>query len=481
MPYNQNYTTYSTKRASFVGNPEQRTGTSPFTQDQQFINFFPEVKKEPEGVKYFLRQRAGLAFSGQLPAGGAGGVYYWNGQQFTVIGSTLYRGLTAIQTITPLSGYGAGFYEFINGTNQKFLIVLDGNNGWVINTAYTVTRITSANFPTPHWPKAAVMDGYLFVAKFGTADIYNCNLVDPLTWTAGSFISAEAAPDNLVALCRQNNYIVAIGDTSMEYFYDNGTTPGTPLARNVSATHQIGCPAPETLVNAEEQLVFVGQTQMGGYTVWLMNGLTPTEISNEVVRQSISAEGGSLLYATGYCIRSKGHKFYVLNLSHVTWVYDFETQMWHQWTGDTVTGGFQGRYATDGPNGGPILLDRATGMTYEMRDSVTTDATGSSTTTPIISTAISEKMDFGNMNSKFMHRLTLVCDVPQGTTPSCSLSWTDDDYQTYSTARTLTISNTMPSITQLGRFRRRAFKLVYSDAYPLRLEGLEVDINSGTQ
>jgi hypothetical protein len=484
MAYNnQYYTTYSTKRIPFVGNPEQRTGAS-ITKDQIFINFFAEATKGPEGSKYFLEQRAGLVYQLSTATGEGRGIYYWNGNTFSVIGNTLYRNSTAVQVLSTSTGH-VGFQEFANNTNQSFLIVLDGISGWVLKTDNTITKITSANFPTPHVVNAGYIDGYLVVAKAGTADLYNSNLLDPLTWTAGDFITAETFPDPVLSVCRQNNYIVAIGTQTTEFFYDAGTFPGTPLARNSAALHQIGTPAPDTMAQIEEQIVFVGQTQTGGRTVWVFNGFNPNEIGNEPVRQSLDYEGANIVNAKAFCIRSKGHKFYVLNLTGVTWVFDFDSQMWHQWANYTGAAKFNCDYASDYSVGYPLVLDRTAGYVYVMTEGISKDATGPTTTANITSIAISDKLDFGSMNHKFMHRFSLICDVPSGpfgdNQTSCTLYWTDNDYKTYSSGRTIQISDTMPTTVQLGIFRRRAFKLVYSDAYPMRLEGFEVDINVGSQ
>jgi hypothetical protein len=480
MAANPYYSTYTTKRVSFVGNPEQRTGAS-ITKDQIFINFFAEAKKGIEGNKFYLEQRGGLQYQLGTTSGQGRGIYYWNGSTFYVVGNTLYRNGSSLQVLSTSTG-AVGFQEFANNTNQNFLVVLDGISGWVIDSSNLVTQITDADFPTPHVVHCGYIDGYLVVAKQGTADLYNSNLLDPLTWTAGDFITAETFPDPVLAVCRQNNYIVAVGSQTTEYFYDTGTFPGTPFARNSAALHQIGIAAPDTLSQIEEQVVFVGQTQMGGRTVWVFNGFNPTEIGTEPVRQSLDHEGTNLVNAKAFCIRSKGHKFYVLNLTNVTWVFDFDSQMWHQWADYTGTAKFNCDYASDYSTGYPLLLDRATGYVYTMVEGISTDATSPTSTANITSVAISEKQDFGSMNQKFMHRFALICDVPNGNnSTSCTLYWTDNDYQSYSSGRSIVISDTMPTITQLGMFRRRAFKLVYSGAYPLRLEGFEVDINNGSQ
>lgn len=471
--------TYHTDRVPLVGNPEQRSGGS--TKDQQFVNFYPTLIESPvSGSKsYRLEQRPGLVYNLSTAAGVGRGTYYYNGSIFSVIDNQLYRNGSAIQTLATSTGT-VGFQEFA-GT-LKYLIVLDGTSGWAISTTNVVTQITDADFPSPHVVQSAYMDGYLFVASANTDDIYNCDLEDVFTWTVGNFITAETFPDTISALCRQNNYVVALGTQTIEYFYDTGTFPGTPLARNASALHQIGIAAASTLVQSEEQVIFVGQTAEGGRTVWLMNGFNPVEIGIEPVRKSLDAEGTSITTAKAFCVRCGGHRFYVVNLTSTSWVYDFDERMWHQWANYDGTAKFNCDYASDYTTGSPILQDRATGYIYTLTSGISTDATGVATTANITSTAISSKLDYGNMNQKFMSRLSLVCDVPNGNnSTSCTIYWSDDDYQTWSTGRTLTISDTMPNITQLGMFRRRAFKLVYSQPYPLLLEGFEVDINAGSK
>lgn len=504
---NSPYSTYKTDRIQFIGNPEQRTGTSNgvFDRDQQFVNFYPTLTDSPinGAKKYRLEQRAGLNYVRSTVAGlGDGrGIYYYNGDIYSVVGNTLYRNSTAIQAVSaPIAdrSIAVGFVEYASITN-KYLIVLDGTAGWTINaTTLAVVKITDVDFPSPHSVAAAYLDGYLFVAKSGTADIYNCVLNDPFTWNAGDFLSAEMYPDSLVALCRQNNYIVGIGQKSIEYFYDSGVSPGTPLARNTAAAHTIGTPAPATVVTSEEQVIFVGQTGVGGYTIWIMDGFTPTEIGIDAVKKSLNVEASLILNANAYCIRSGGHRYYVINLSVAasndtvsTWVYDFDTKMWHQWANISLFGSyngpFNGRYASDYVTGSPIMLDYRNGFIYSFLYGTSIDCgTTPTSTVPILSEARSAKLDFGNMNTKFMHRFSLVCDTPvrvPGTpiVATFTLSWSDNDYQTWTTPRTITISDTMPTTTQLGSFRRRAFKITYAGAFPLLLEGFEVDTNMGSQ
>jgi hypothetical protein len=78
-----------------------------------------------------------------------------------------------------------------------------------------------------------------------------------------------------------------------------------------------------------------------------------------------------------------------------------------------------------------------------------------------------------------MHRLSILGDRPSSSS-SISVSWSDNDYGTFSTARTIDLKQDLASTYQLGSFRQRIFKFTYSDNYPMRIQNIEVDINKGT-
>ena len=59
-----------------------------------------------------------------------------------------------------------------------------------------------------------------------------------------------------------------------------------------------------------------------------------------------------------------------------------------------------------------------------------------------------------------------------------SISWSDDDYKTFSTARTVDPVGHM-FLRNLGSFRRRAHKISHTANEALRLEGMELEFDLG--
>lgn len=500
---------------------------------------------DEKNTRVFVKSRPGLSQVYANTAGTGRGIYYWVvsgvGYAISVVGNKVYSNITLLQTITTSTGE-VGFTEFVDSTGAVKLVMLDGTKGYVFSTpttagveindasetAWTASTATAVStkrrptvangyvytcttagttggtqptwpttvgatvtdgtvvwtcglcaFPTPHIPMPVFLDGYLCIAKSGTQDVYTSDLDSPDKWTAGDYISAEMYPDKIIALTKNNNYLYAVGSNSIEYLYNAANATGSPLSRHESAVQQFGTVAAASVVQTDKEVVLIGETGNGGHTVWTIDGFKEKEIGIPAIRSVFRAEGSALANAKAHCIRVSGQKLYVITLTSVTLVYSFDTQMWSFWTsGADGSTSFIGGYSTDGPGGTAYLLGNTDGKVYAISEDYNTD-----NGTAFLCQVITPKYDFDTINQKFMSRFAIIGDLPttSGTGNTMSISWTDDDYQTWSSARTLSFDYDFPTITQLGRFRRRAFKVEYSQPYLLRLEGFEVDINKGSQ
>ena len=479
MPYSKTpaVQTYETKRINFISNPQQRSNDA--NKDFRLVNMMTEEVRSPVGdnKKYYVKSRPGMTQAFTTQTGEGRGIFYWtyggNSYCMAVVGNKVYANGTAVLTLTTSTGH-VGMCEFLSTTNVSSLILLDGTKGYVFSAFDTATEITDAEFPTPHVPTPVYLDYYLFVAKADTADIYNSDLDTPSAWTAGNYIQAKMYPDTIKALSKNNNFLYAVGSSSVEYFYDGANASGSPLTANTTAVQQFGTAAYGTVIQTDKEVLFVGETNDGGHTVWTIDGFKENEIGIPTVKSALLAEGSNIGNIRAFEIRVSGQKLYVLCLTARTFVYSLTTKMWSEWqSGSSV---FLGNDATDGPNGSAYVLDATSGKIYTMNETYFTDNGAAFTCT-----VVSAKTDFDNINRKFMYRLSIIGDVPDdtGTDISVLVSWSDDDYKTWSTPRTLRFTADLPAIQQLGHFRRRAFKLSYSLPHLFRIEMIEVDINKG--
>jgi hypothetical protein len=523
-------------RIDLIGSVHNRDSTS--SKDQRYINFYPESTKNPlskEPRKYLVK-RPGMSLSSTVIGGGATGrgCYYYEGNIYSVFGTKVYKNTTEIQTLTTSTG-SVGWSEATGAT--KYLFLCDGTNAYVITTTGTISQVnatysawqasynyaladkvipTVANgfyyevttdagssggsqptwpttigntvvdggitwtcagsyggFPTPHVPKPVFLDGYIFLIDSGTADIYNSDLENPLGWSAANFITAEMYPDDSTCLTRQNNQVVVLGKASLEFMFDSGSAD-SPLSRNDTASSEIGIAAVDSIYQDEKQFIFVGQSGLGGRAVWIVQGFTPKKVSYEGIERILNAEGTNITNAKAYGLRTEGHLFYILNLTSRTLVFDQEEQMWHEWSSNSSGShvAFQYNYATDSLDGKSILQHTTNGKLYKLDPTLYQDDG-----TSILAEFITSKLDFNNINRKFMYSMNLIGDT---TTSSSTIDfrWSDDDYKTWSNWKTVDLV-TRPYFMKLGYFRRRAFNFKHTANSPVRLEGLEFDINMG--
>lgn len=386
--------------------------------------------------------------------------------------------------IRPTSGNDNGLlYKVIVGGNQTT------EPTWPTELGQTVAQdgityecwSSFGGFPTPHITTPVFLDGYVFLPETNSVDIYNSDLLRTFGWDALNFASAENFPDGVSALARQNNYIVAFGSNSIEFFYDNlkqieasGATPTveftSPLARHDSLVVQTGLLTKNCVLSSEKFLMFLGKSNLGGRSVWLFDGTKPSEVSTEYIEKFLDNES-DVDAITGFSCRIAGHVFFVINLpdANTSFVYDLEEQMWHEWQYN----GTEMPFISAIDNGGTIYLQHATdGKIYRFGTDLTTDSSYD-----IIVKIVTAKQDYETDKRKFYHRLTIIGDALEG---QIQVRWSDDDYSTWSNYKYLT-AGTRPYFLRLGASRRRAWELKYEHASALRLEFLELVYSTGTQ
>lgn len=503
-------------------------------------NVIPQTRdgsKKEDRNSWYATTRPGLDITKIATAGPARGGYVWEKTSsatyyFCVSGRDIY---TSIDSITwtlvssfpgPVTVDPVGFCEFIDGTNTKSLIIVDGRDGYVFTSNAAGTLISDVDFPSPHLPYPVFIDGYLFLAKEGTGDIYNSNLNDPSSWTAGNFISSELYPDDLQALVKVNNYLLAIGKSGSEYFYDAGNATGSPLARYEGGSLPFGTQVPTSIASNKNTVALIAAATDGEMCIRVIEDfkyrdITPSWITN-LLYPALTGAAGSWL-VNGWFARAAGELLYILTVYSNTTpgnfvaVYHFSLGIWMFWEtsfgGYTANGfpmfGFSGSVS----NSATYVVGQCTGYDTVTSTSITGSYFGKLTAVggsydrivdgasqalrPITSIIQTPILDFGTVNNKAMHRLTVGYSPLSSTTgdyfdSEIKVYWND----TTNWANTKNIYNVAtipvpddwsvdeykynyPSVTQLGTFRRRQLRIQYTG--PIKYHFIEVDINKGQQ
>jgi len=473
--------TYQTKELKSAWALRNRDAAG--TKDTIALNgFFDLVIDKATGDKdlHFVKRDGTSVVEYTLPSGPPRGAFYWEDEDklfvsysndiAVITGSTGALVTTLTDVFVSTSGE-VGFCEFLYDTGATKIVAADGTRLVTIDAANTVVTGSSVDQPTPFDPHVVFLDGYLFMVKSGTSDIYNSNLNDPLLYTAGDFISAEMIADTLIRIARLNNYILALGTASIEFFYDAAVETASPLKRVDTPVKNVGYLG--GLTTHLNKMYFVGQTQNTAPEVYVMEDWKLDSLDNPPLRRYIQPHTAF----SGAVVTNGGHDFYVLTVGTITYWMDLETKIWTR-LAFQGTNAFALQDAMMVPRvtiGNVSVLIPTTGTAlYFFNPTVYQDA-GTNFTAEVQT----YKEMFDTYHEKYMARLMAITD--KAGAGSLVISWTDDDYVTYSATRTVDLTDRRPRLHRLGNFVERAFRFTQSSNHPLKLHHFEVDYNIGNR
>jgi hypothetical protein len=478
--------TYSSERVQLYREMSTRDGGLS-GKDEDYVNIFIEtIKQQAAGdSRKFITKRSGtyakVASVASLPVRG---IIYWADQYkiFYCVGTNVYvhnvntNTTTTISSVFTSTSGEVGFCEYLYDTGTVVIVATDGTTLVTIDNSNTVTPCTDPDLPTPHQPFPIFLDGYLFLAKSGTADIYNSINNDPLDWTAGTFISAEMEADLVIRIAKLNNYLVVFGKETIEYFWDAaGVAPDSPLQRNDSPVKINTYLAGFAIYG--NSIYYIGTDAGGQPDVFTLKDFKIDSIGSPAISRYLNDTTGGIDNWTGNIIAIQGHTFYLITAGTLkTYVCDLDTKLWTRWTWKN-TNTFDILHSinlTDTYNTKSCFALAGNDSTlYSFNSSLNKD---DGVLFP--SVIVTENNDFGTVNRKTMKRLSIIGDRPADSSPIL-VQWSDNDYQTFNTGVYTDLNQDNPCIYRLGSFRQRVFKLTHLADTPLRIQEIEVDINKG--
>lgn len=468
-------------------------GTGQADKDQRFINCFPAVVRNPLSGKptVYLMKRPGFASNATPQAGSIGNaILVWSGQgsggkvmsAFGATNSSIYEGTTRLVTdnggdTTIITGKATGITETSLSNTATLVISSSDNTAWYYQDSGTVTKITDAQFPGNNSLTLAGtfahLDGYAFIMATD-GNIYHSD-INSLTAWGGLYIGANTYPDKGVACIRHRNRIIGFGPQSMEFFYNAGNTVGSPLSRIDNLAQQIGLVNADALVNWRDSLFWAGSSPQGGVAVYTMSDTAPQRISTAEIEQQLVLAGTSNISLSVVSYFGRMHLY--VKASGSTFAYCVESQSWYEivgavplWTktsavsvGSTIATYAVSNVSTSGKTfivnpAAHVFRDNGEVYTATMRTS---------------------QIDLGTNKRKTWRELDIIGDVEESTS-NLSVTWTDDDYNTYADARTVDLSSNLRQLKRLGNSRRRAFAFAHSANTPMRIEAMEIEADVGT-
>lgn len=464
------------------------TRTSDNAKDVDNLNVVLEkVQSSATGEDYFeVIKRDGLSIAG-FATGNIEvifGAYSWVSldRYVRVTATTIQMfnttgGLIANTPATFIDAH-IGFTEFQYENGTSVLIITDGVNLYSVTSGGVATAIVDPDRPVNHLPYPVFLDGYLFLADL-KGNICNSDLNDPTSWVASNFLAVESYPDPIYAMARVGQYIVTLGATSIQYFYDAANPTGTPLAAQTTVL-RIGFVG--GLVEYKDGLIFLGKALGDTTTVFMLEGLRAEALPDAPLkRRLVSTFYSPTASIAGVLLNFNGRTVYSwyspTASAGPTYGLDLSNKVWSR-LAFQLTANFSCRTSVvvSTPTGDKNLLTFYGGvLTYVVDPTVGQDAGFN-----YEAMFQSPLLDFGTRRMKFGSRLIVLMDQPVDILGNVIfISWTDDDYQTFSVPREVAQTDYMV-LWALGAFRARAWKLSCIGIGPCRWTSMELDYNQGS-
>lgn len=446
------------------GNRDSSTG-----KDGRLLNGFVEVKGEDEDGKLdaHVFKRPCLLANSTVSASTVGrGVYNWQGNIYSIFGSVIWKNGVSHGTGLDTTAGSYTFSQSLGGTPRLFF-----DNGVKAYTTdgTTVAEVTDINFPSGRVKGSAYLDGTTYIMT-SVAGVYGSDINDPTAWDALNVLIAQVEPDGGVFLAKQLVYVIAFKEWSTEVFYDKANASGSPLGVVQGAKANYGCRAAGTVQDMDGVLYWVSATRKGQMGVMKLEGLKAESIATPPVERLLEAATYTDCYS--WSCHVAGHKLvgWTFPTTNLTLVYDIGEKWWYQWT-DTSGNYWPIVSMTFDSSQRVVAQHISNGKLYYL------DAATYRDDSALISWQLYTPNFDGEMQvGKYVNRLTVIGDVVLGSTLDCQVS--DDDYGTWSAARTFDLSQSRPFLQDWATFYRRAHYFTHRANTALRLEAVEMTIEA---
>ena len=235
---------------------------------------------------------------------------------------------------TTTSGNGTGLtltLTFGTGTGNTGSYVVSGSQTVASTTLYALnfSVLPSTDGAFIGADVVDVVDNYFVYNRPNTQQWGSSNILSPIS-SSLAFSSKDGAPDNLVSMIVDHREVYLMGEVSSEVWVNSGLFPFA-FQRIPGTSTQHGISAKFSVARLGNSFAYLSKNIRGDGQVMMMNGYTPTRISNHAVENSI--EGAYIADARAWTYLLEGHEVYVISFPtlDLTWAYDIASGMWHKW------------------------------------------------------------------------------------------------------------------------------------------------------
>lgn len=256
------------------------------------------------------------------------GMYYMpsTGGFFCLQGTKLFLIKSGFPELIATIDSTDGEAHFADNGTQLLLITRD--NGYIIDTKnnWLLTDI-SDQLPPERCDSCCFLDGYFIVNRRGTGQFFISNVYNGLVWDALNFATAEASPDNLVAVIANNGYLYLLGTYTTEIWVNSGGAL-FPFSRVQGAAITYGLVSVDSLAIMNTSLVGLVRDRYGMLAIGSIANGQFTELSTPDISYIINGYY-STSSADAFVYALNGRYFYQITFNNLSsWLYDFKSGAW---------------------------------------------------------------------------------------------------------------------------------------------------------
>lgn len=379
------------------------------------------------------------------------------------------------QTITTASGYKPVYVGkmSVSGVDTVVLQLRDSTGVqtvWYSSTIATWSQITDSDFPAV-LGKMAFMDGYAFAVSGSNGAVYNSDLNSISAWTATSYIPKQIKQDPAVGLMRFNKHILAAGRGTTEVFVNAGNPSGSPLISAPNLFGRYGITVGSTLVGATDYSCMCGnklyflarpENSLSSSVIVAYDGQGFVKVSNVAI-DKILTDAFFVIYSVNAVIFD-GKYAVAVSLTAPTagtqkWLMYFpDWNEWFEWNSTVfmpVNNGIH--FIGVSSNANKLYMLSFNSNNYQ---DAGTDYTW---------THQFQIPDNGNFRKTMPYFGLKGATVSSG--QLINVEFSDDDYSTFSTARTIDMSTQQKYITRCGAWHgQRVVRLSHTGNSEVRIE-----------
>lgn len=158
------------------------------------------------------------------------------------------------------------------------------------------------------------------------------------------YFNAETSSDNVRAIAAVGANLFLFGYKTIEIWQRGSGEYETWTRQSYTTNASNGLQAPYSIAVCGSNLYYLGSGESYAKGVLMVSGQTYKKISEDWLDKKLLGEDGDTAFAFAYA--EGNHNFYVVQLQNLneTWVYDSETNEWHQRTSRVLETGEETRW-----------------------------------------------------------------------------------------------------------------------------------------